>query len=65
MDQEEVLSGLLGSLGNLNKGMQSSQIISISVNLTVIGINKGMKPKEVVEYFYDVMNEMKKHGSKK
>jgi hypothetical protein len=58
---DNIFSGLIDSMKPMMDMPKELQISNIALTLTVTGIQKGLTPKEVTDYFYEVVNNMKKH----
>jgi len=63
------MDGIKDMLGNIMKPLENMpkeiQISNIALQLTLVGINKGLSSKDVVDYFYQVITLMKTHKKAK
>jgi hypothetical protein len=55
--------------GNIMKPFETMpkelQITNIALQLAITGLNKGLTPKDVIDYFFEIVSLMKTHKKTK
>lgn len=59
---EDMFSNIMKPLENMPKELQ---ITNIALQLTIVGITNDFTPKQIIDYFYEILNLMKGHKKTK